>query len=128
MNSVNFDTYIQKYNTEDILSKIIEYQFSGFSNNDTDLVKLECLASKTLKKHINSSENKLTDDEFLVLLNSCQDMFTPMLDDIFKEAIKLQDASNELKATAFKSMMMKIKNTFSRGDGYLNQLISFSGL
>lgn len=119
--------FLSNYSLEDSLSGIIEMQMSLYGQGIDSLISAsEYLATNALYA-CKESSNKLFDwEDYLVLENFCYEAFSPNIEELFCDALKMVNATDEEKEEYLKSIHMKIKNMAFRGDGYLHQLISFA--
>ncbi|MGD1838008.1 MAG: hypothetical protein ACPKPY_08125 [Nitrososphaeraceae archaeon] len=120
------DRVMRRFNTEDILSGIIEFQYMDLADN-LRLNKAELIAGVLLKYNINNSKYKyLFRDSERLLVYAEKVVLAQGISEIFERSVAIKDASFEEKKKVEKSVMMKSKHIFHRGDAYINQLIEFS--
>lgn len=120
------DRVMETTNTEDIISGIIEYQFMDLMD-DLRLNKAELIAGRAIKFNVTDSKYTYLFKESEKLLNLAEKAILYLgVTDIFEKTIKAKDSSDEDKKKIEKSISMRTKSIFVRGDGYPKQLVEFS--
>lgn len=118
-----------KYNTEDILSTIIELQtFSEMGkHDDKKMQKAEWLVANLIRYNVRESSCVYGYSEFRELDKFAeQAVYGKVLSDIFDNIHEKTKDSDEEKKKFMTSVLMKAKNQVYRGDGYLQQLVLFA--
>lgn len=120
------DRLMNRYDTEDILSGIIEYQFMDL-NDSLRLNKAELIAGRLIKFDISNSKYSYLFRESEKMLELADDAIACIgVKDMFDIGMKIQDETDEEKKKVEKSVFMKSKYILMRGDGYVKQLIEFA--
>lgn len=120
------DKQMKTTNTEDIISGIIEYQFKDLMDG-LRLNKAELVAGRAIKFNVTGSKYKYLFRESERLLNLAERAILYLgVTDIFEKTMKAKDSNNDYKKKTEKSISMRTKNIFVRGDGYPKQLIEFA--
>lgn len=120
------DKQMETTNTEDIISGIIEYQFMDLMDG-LRLNKAELVAGRAIKFNVTDSKYTYLFKESERLLNLAEKAILYLgVTDIFEKTMKAKDSSNEYKKKMEKSISMRTKNIFVRGDGYPKQLVEFA--
>ncbi|HZK61112.1 MAG TPA: hypothetical protein VFC41_03495 [Anaerovoracaceae bacterium] len=126
---MDLEKIYRMYNTEDILSSLIEMQLCpDRETKDIRIPVSEYFISNLIRYNIFNSKEKYTWTQFQTLRKYGQNCFNPSIANIISEAIKLQNANDETKNTFLKTSFMQLKNQVFRGDGYLKQLFGLSNL
>lgn len=115
---------LSKYNTEDLISGIIEYQLMDHMD-ESRLYKAELLAGLLIRNDIQSNKKTLKMLNFKELYDFAEKEVNKRTREIMEESIKAfkQGASpKELE----KSFQMRIKHLYHRGDGYIHQILDFA--
>lgn len=127
LRNVELEGFLKKYNTEDILSGILEMQMSSYGQLiDERIPAAEYLASNVIRYNISDSKNNFTWNDFLRLQEFAKNIYNEDISNLFKEALALVEATDEKKNEFLKSEHMKLKSMAFRGDGYIYQLLSMS--
>lgn len=120
------DKRMKNNNTEDIISGIIEYQFMDLMD-ELRLNKAELVAGRVIKFNVTDSKYTYLFKESEELLNLAEKAILYLgVTDIFEKTINAKDSSDEDKKKIEKSISMRTKNIFVRGDGYPKQLVEFA--
>lgn len=122
------DKQMETTNTEDIISGIIEYQFMDLMDG-LRLNKAELIAGRAIKFNVTDSRYKYLFKESEKLLNLSEKAILHLgVTDIFEKTIKdkAKDGTNENMKKIEKSISMRTKSIFVRGDGYPKQLVEFA--
>lgn len=126
---MDIEEIFEKYNTEDILSSLIEMQLCPDRKiRDFRIPVSEYFISNLIRYNISDSKEKYTWTQFKELKNLGLKCFDPSIGNIIDAAIKLQNADNETKESFLKTSMMQLKHQVFRGDGYIKQLLELSTL
>ena len=121
-----FDTIMKRYNTEDILSGIVEYQFMDLYDS-LRLNKAELIAGRLIKFNVTDSKySYLFKESEKILQLADKAIMSVGVNDIFELGMNVKDESYEEKKKMEKSILMKSKHIFMRGDGYIKQLVEFA--
>jgi len=127
LRNVELEEFLKKYNTEDVLSGILEMQMSSYGQLiDERIPAAEYLASNVIRYYISNSQNNFTWNDFLQLEEFAKNIYSVNISKLFKEALTLVEATDEKKNEFLKSEHMKLKSMAFRGDGYIYQLLSMS--
>ncbi|WP_270474934.1 hypothetical protein [Clostridium cochlearium] len=127
LRNVELEQFIKKYNTEDVLSGVLEMQMSSYGQlMDERIPAAEYLASNVIRYNISDSKNNFTWSNFLQLEEFAKNIYSEDVSKLFEEALSLVGAADEKKNEFLKSGHMKLKNMAFRGDGYIYQLLSMS--
>lgn len=120
------DRLMQTTNTEDIISAIIEYQFMDLMD-ELRLNKAELVVGRAIKFNVTNSKYTYLFKESERLLQLSEKAILNLgITDIFEKTASAKISSEEDKKKIEKSISMRIKSIFSRGDGYVKQLVEFS--
>lgn len=123
------DEIFRTYNTEDVLSSLIEMQLCPDKKMDDFRIPVaEYMISNLIKYNITDSKEEYTWTQFQKMRDCGLECFKPSIGNIFAEAIKLQNEADEIKDNFLKKSMMQMKNQAFRGDGYIKQLVEMSNL
>lgn len=116
----------EKFKTEDVLSGIIEYQFMDLLD-ELRLSKSELLAGLLVKYKVdNSRYDYLFRDSERLIEYAEKAILAQGFGEMLEEGIKSKDASLDEKKNVEKTILMKTKHIFQRGDAYIDQLINFA--
>ena len=127
MGNIELEQFLQNYNTEDIINAIIIMSAdSDPMLADKNIPVAEWIASNALRYNKNNSDNKFDINAYTKLKQIASNIYAPIVSEIFEEAIKHKDDSDENKQDIFKSVLMRLKNAASRGDAYQFQLIEMA--
>ena len=126
LRNVELEEFLKKYNTEDILSGILEMQMSSYGQLiDERIPAAEYLASNVIRYNISDSKNNFTWNDFLQLQEFAKNIYKADISKLFNEALALVEATAEKKNEFLKSEHMKLKSMAFRGDGYIYQLLCY---
>lgn len=129
LNNIELEQFLQKYNTEDILSGILELQMCSIASlKDERIPAAEYLATNTIRFNISDDTKSFQWNDFLKLESFAKDVYNGEISKLFDEALTLIDSTDEEKNEFLKSEHMRLKNMAFRGDGYLHQLLMMSEL
>lgn len=119
--------FLSKYSLEDILSGIIEMQMLLYGQGVDSLIPAsEYYAANALFACKEKGSKTFGWDDFLKLEQYSKDAFTPNVEELIFETLKMVNATDNEKWLFLQSQHMKLKNMAFRGDGYIHQLIGFS--
>lgn len=129
LNDIELETFLQRYNTEDILSGIIEMQMCGGEKIiDERIPAAEYLATNAIRFNVSTSTNKFMWRDYLQLEEFASKIYGDDISALFSEALTMTEATDEEKQEFLKAQHMKLKNMAFRGDGYIYQLLSMAEL
>ena len=95
--------------------------------DDLRLNKAELIAGRAIKFNVTDSKYEYLFKESENLLNLAEKAILYLgFTDIFEKTIKAKDSSDEDKKKIEKSISMRTKSIFVRGDGYPKQLVEFA--
>ncbi len=90
LRNVELEEFLKKYNTEDILSGILEMQMSSYGQLiDERIPAAEYLASNVIRYNISDSKNNFTWNDFLRLQEFAKNIYNEDISKLFKEAWRL---------------------------------------
>ncbi|MBU3196005.1 hypothetical protein KPL26_04900 [Clostridium algidicarnis] len=116
LRNVELEGFLEKYNTEDILSAILEMQMSSYGQLiDERITATEYLASNVIRYYISDSKNNFTWNDFLQLEEFANNIYNDDISKLFEEALALVEAIDEKKNEFLKSEHMKLKSMAFRG-------------
>lgn len=119
--------FLSQYSLEDALSGIIEMQMLLYGHGVDSLISASEYFSTNALFACKENGNKPFEwKDYIKLEDYCKKAFTPSIEELFDEARKLANTTNEEKEAFLQSQHMKLKNIAFRGDGYIHQLISFA--
>lgn len=119
--------FLSKYSLEDVLSGIIEMQMLLYGHGVDSLISAsEYFATNALFACKESGNELFEWEDYLKLEEYCKEAFAPNVEELFNEALKMVNATDEEKEAFLQAQHMKVKNMAFRGDGYIHQLISFA--
>jgi hypothetical protein len=125
--SLELEQFIKNYNTEDIINAIVIMSIdSDPLLTDTNIPAAEWIASNAIRYNQSNLVKKFDLDAYNEMKQISSMMFVPILQEIFEEALKYKDDSDEIKQNLQKSMLMKLKNVATRGDAYQFQLMEMA--
>ncbi|MCE9676012.1 hypothetical protein LPC27_09555 [Paraclostridium bifermentans] len=120
------DRIMANTNTEDIISGIVEYQFMDLMD-ELRLNKAELVAGRAIKFNVINSKYTYLFKESERLLELSEKAIKYLgIKDIFEKTASGKDMSDEEKKKIEKSISMRTKSIFIRGDAYSKQLVEFS--
>jgi len=122
--------YMEKYNSEDILSAITQLQIMPEKKYLNLLFPIsEYLVANIIRYNNSNSKNKLRNRNVRNLIElSKAEVFNQSALQTLITAIRNRNASDDEKEDFLKAEMMVLKRKIYRGDGYLKQLLEFSTL
>lgn len=115
---------LSKFNTEDLISGIIEYQLMDL-REENRLYKAELLAGLLVRNEIQSNKKTLKMRDFEELYDFAEKEVNRQTRKIFEESIQAVKKGADKKELE-KSFQMRIKHLFHRGDGYIHQILDFA--
>lgn len=118
-----------RYNTEDILSSLLELQlFSEVGKkDDIKMQKAEWLAGNLVKYNITNSKEIYKFSTFSNIEGVAEEaILSKVVFDAFENIEEKINATDIEKQDYLTSIFMKSKNQLHRGDGYIKQLIIFA--
>lgn len=115
---------INHYNSEDLISGIIEYQLMDLMDENR-LYKAELLAGALIRNEIQSNKNTMKMRDFEGLYDFAQKEVNKQTAKILEEII-IESKGKASPKDLEKSFQMRIKHLFHRGDGYIHQILEFS--
>lgn len=119
--------FLSQYSLEDVLSGIIEMQMLLYGHGVDSLISAsEYFASNALFACNERGNKPFEWADYLKLEEYCKAAFTPNVEELFNETLKMVNATDEEKEAFLQAQHMKLKNMAFRGDGYIHQLISFA--
>lgn len=119
--------FLSQYSLEDILSGVIEMQLLLYGRGvDSMIAASEFFATNALFLCGENGKKVFEWKDYLKLEEYCENIFSPNINELFSETIKMVNATDEEKKAFLKSQHMKLKSMAFRGDGYIHQLITFA--
>lgn len=115
---------MSKFNTEDLISGIIEYQLMNLMD-ESRLYKAELLAGLLIRNEIQSDKKTLKIRNFDELYYLAEKEVNKQTGKIFEESIQAFKKGASPKELE-KSFQMRIKHLYHRGDGYIHQILDFA--
>lgn len=115
---------LSKFNSEDLISGIIEYQLMDLYD-ESRLYKAELLGGLLIRNDIQSKNKNMKMRDLEELYDFADKVVTKQTGKILGESIKAfkkGDSPKELE----KSLQMRIKHLYHRGDGYIHQILDFA--
>lgn len=123
---LELERFLQNYNTEDIINAVILMSADSDSMlADTNMPAAEWIASNALRYN-NTTDRKFDMKAYDELKQISSNIYVTLVSEIFEDAIKHKDDSDEKKQDILKSILMRLKNVASRGDAYLFQLMEMA--
>lgn len=120
----DLEAKLQKYNTEDILSGIIEFQLMDIVEVNR-LYNCEMLAGLLVKNELQLNNKKAKLRHFERLYEMADKEASKMTMQYLSESIEAANNGGNKKDLE-KSFQMKIKQLYHRGDGYIHQILEFA--
>lgn len=119
--------FLSQYSLEDSLSGVIEMQWLLYGHGvDSMIAASEFFATNALFLCGEKGKKAFEWEDYLKLEKYCRNIFTPNINELFSETLKMIDATDEEKKAFLQSQHMKLKSMAFRGDGYIHQLITFA--
>lgn len=123
---LEFINFLSQYSLEDILSVLIQYQLANCMRDGEYLSLAEYATANALYACPPKGTSSINWTEYLNLEKYLKALRSSSINELFAEAIKRKDLSDNEKADFLQSSSMKMKSTFLKGDGYLYQLVNFA--
>lgn len=90
LRNVELEQFLKKYNTEDVLSGILEMQMCSHNQlADERIPAAEYLASNVIRFHISNSKNNFTWNDFLQLEEFAKNIYSEYISKLFDKALEL---------------------------------------
>lgn len=116
--------FLSQYSLESVLSGIIEMQILLCGHDDTFIPAAEYLATNALHACSIEGTKEFKWADYQLLEQYRKKAFTPNIEKMFEETLKMVNASDEEKQKFLQSQIMKMKGNMFRGDGYIHQLVA----
>lgn len=120
---MSLENMIRNYNTEDLINAVLVIS----SDRDQILTDVHIPACELLASNIIRFNNKggktFTIDSYNELKQEACNIYSPSIDEIFRELQSYVNATDEKKQDFLKSTLMKVKSISFRGDAYQFQLM-----
>lgn len=116
--------FLGQYSLESVLSGIIEMQMLLYGHDDTFIPAAEYLATNALHACSIEGTKEFKWADYQILEQYGKNAFTPNVEKMFNETLKMVNASDEEKQKFLQSQMMQMKGNMFRGDGYVHQLVA----
>ena len=120
------ESYFKQYNTEDILSSVIEMQMATRSNDEMIYRQAEIITSNLISYNITNSAKLYTAIEFMKLKEVSRKILHSLTNNLMEELTKVKDLDDKEKQDFLNRSMMQMKFNYSRGDGYVKQVLCFA--
>ncbi len=116
--------FMAQYSLEDVLSGIIELQMLLYGHDDTFIPAAEYLATNAIYACSIEGTKEFKWADYQILEQYGKKAFTPNIEKLFDDTLKMINSSDEEKQQFLQSQMMKMKGNMFRGDGYIHQLVA----
>lgn len=116
--------FLSQYSLESILSGIIEMQMLLYGHDDTFIPATEYLAANALHACNIEGTKEFKWADYQILEQYGKRAYTPNVEKIIAETLKMVNASDTEKQEFLQSQMMQMKGNMYRGDGYIYQLVA----
>lgn len=114
----NVERFLEQYSLEDILSGVIEMQMLLYGKGEDALIAgSEYLATNAFAICKKDGTKPFLWSDYLELEEICKSAFIEDTEKIIKDALMLQEASDEEKEKFLASTHMKVKSMAFCGDG-----------
>ena len=90
LRNVELEQFIKKYNTEDVLSGVLEMQMSSYGQlMDVRIPAAEYLASNVIRYNISDSKNNFTWNDFLRLQEFAKEIYNEDVSKLLRKLFHL---------------------------------------
>ena len=102
--------FLSQYSLEDSLSGVIEMQWLLYGHGvDSMIAASEFFATNALFLCGEKGKKAFEWEDYLKLEKYCRNIFTPNINELFSETLKMIDATDEEKKAFLQSQHMKLK-------------------
>ncbi len=116
--------FLAQYSLESVLSGIIEMQMLLYGHDDTFIPATEYLATNAIYACTVEEKKDFKWADYQILEQYGKNAYTPNIEKLFNDTLKMVNSSDEEKQQFLQSQMMKMKGNIFRGDGYVHQLVA----